>query len=82
MKKIRLELDELAVETFEPAATDAASRGTVKGAESGDGWNCVTRYGEWTCDGYFTCDRWIECPGTWVDNTCLGVNNCSDVYPC
>jgi hypothetical protein len=74
MRKVRLKVDDLAVEGFSIGGDDGA-RGTVK-ARSDTDWNCATRMGAWTCDGYFTCDRWMECPGTWVDNTCPGVNNC------
>jgi len=72
MRKIRLDVEELEVESFaaEPAP---AERGTVRAMS---GYPCETAYGNWTCDGYYSCDRWVECFATIVDNTCPGVGSC------
>lgn len=52
MKKIRLDLDRLHVETFETADRDAAARGTVHGQWSQRG----------TCDGFVaTCQYGGTC---------------------
>lgn len=56
MKKIRLNLDNIAVESF-PTAAAPEAEGTVEGnmaSRVGDTW-CVT-CGEPTCFGEWTCD--------------------------
>jgi hypothetical protein len=50
MKKIRLDLDALAVDTFEPAARKDAGRGTVRA-------HAETEWGEHTCDDFGSCFR-------------------------
>ena len=71
MEKIRLELEALEVETFDADAPEA-ERGTVHGHSD----LCQTQWGQYTCVNYYSCDPWIECLATIVDNTCPGVNDC------
>jgi hypothetical protein len=73
MRKIRLKVQELAVESFDVPARGAAPRGTVRGMSDAEA--CATRWG-FTCAGYGSCDPWMECEGTLVDNTCPGMNDC------
>ena len=67
MRKLRLHLDELAVESFDTAKTPADARGTVhaNSAYNTCQWSCQcetthepTGYGQETCDGYQTCGVW------------------------
>ena len=74
MRKIRLEVEELEVESF-AAETALADRGTVRAAMSGD-IPCETQYGNYTCDGWYSCDRWVECDATFVEPTCPHVGDC------
>jgi hypothetical protein len=59
MKKMKLELDALAVESFETAAVGKRT-GTVHGAAQTQWYTCPG-YGE-TCNGGDTC--WDSCAGT------------------
>lgn len=72
MEKIRLELDALEVDTFaaEPGAEDAAP-GTVRGHS-----DVCTAWGDVTCRFFGSCDPWMECDGTVVENTCPHVGDC------
>ena len=76
MKKLKLSLETLRVETFEPAAREEAPRGTVHGrAGSSDGFDCInpclpipTPYPDSdTSCGYYYCDTDAACPnsGAW-----------------
>jgi hypothetical protein len=86
MKKLRLELDRLRVETFELAAPGAAS-GTVAGHDSATGpeepdtivstCDCPPTAGQATC-GNPTCAWTCTCPGTSV--TC-GEYTCNHTCP-
>jgi hypothetical protein len=59
MKKLRLELDELRVESFETVAP-ARSRGTVRGQDATENTWC----GQDSCDGTCYTDCWgLGCPG-------------------
>jgi len=62
MKKLKLDLEALAVDTFEPAAREDDSRGTVR-AHAAD-----TRLGEYTCRGFGSC--YYKCLGTVIGETC------------
>ena len=54
MKKIRLDLDVLVVETFEPTTFAAGASGTVEGhAERNTAERHCSADGHWTCD--FSC---------------------------
>jgi hypothetical protein len=73
MKKLKLNLDRLQVESFAPAAEPAAPRGTVRGMEPWSeedtcrytcGYSCRTCYDPScgnTCRGG-TCDYWVCIP--------------------
>lgn len=75
MKKIRLQLDALAVESFETTAAEKA-KGTVFGEEC----SCLT---DCTCPGCPTCDNTcpLSCNGTCNEFTCGGDDTCLD-SPC
>ncbi|HEU0014430.1 MAG TPA: hypothetical protein VFQ45_12140 [Longimicrobium sp.] len=73
MRKLRLNVDELRVESFDTAAGSGAGRGTVHAAQvqadccdgccDGCGCGCSCRgtcWGRQSCPGYHTCD--ISCP--------------------
>jgi hypothetical protein len=66
MNKLRLHLDELAVESFD---TTAANR--EKGTVFGEQCTCYTNC---TCPGCPTCDA--TCPYTCDDFSCAGENTC------
>jgi hypothetical protein len=80
MRKLRLSLDDLAIDTFDPVPSRADEKGTVRGrAESEDScfitdcgtWLTVDYTCEgWTCDNH-TCDGAYDCPVTF-DVTCTG----------
>ena len=74
MRKIRLDVEALEVESF-AADVEPDARGTVRAAMSGD-FPCETQYGNFTCDGWYSCDRWVECNATWVEATCPHVGEC------
>lgn len=92
MRKMKLALDDLAVESFAPGAT-AEQRGTVQanqqsgpytdecqscGVISGcGGWGyCQTQYGCGSGGCTNTCEGYQTCPGAY---TCDGVDTC--FYP-
>lgn len=57
MKKIRLQVDALAVESFEPQeAPDLHLRGTVRGAGDTVVRACQTKQYNCTAQGGYTCD--------------------------
>jgi hypothetical protein len=63
MRKLKLDLDSLVVQTFETAG-DAGSRGTVKAHDS-----LATTYGPWNCPYY--CDPSdAPCSGPTCDGFC------------
>jgi hypothetical protein len=64
MGKLRLDLDQLTVDSFDTSET-AAEKGTVFGEQ-------CTCYTNCTCPGCPTCDNTCgdSCNGTCVDNTC------------
>ena len=68
MKKIRLDVDALRVESFPTAKQDGAARGTVRGhtgVDCGTEWmTCVTERGEYTCLNYGSCDPAFMCLNT------------------
>ena len=79
MRKIRLEIEELAVESFDTAGQGAERRGTVHGNSAYSGWEtCFTCQG--TCQSgcgqtyQGTCARDATCGG--MDNTCDGYQTC------
>lgn len=63
MKKVRLDLEALAVDTFEPAAREDDGRGTVRAHSDTD-----TAWGEYTCAGFGSC--YYKCIGTVFGGTC------------
>ena len=69
MNKLRLNVDELAVESF-ATGTDAELRGTVLGRVAADGEPCP-RTDESTCDPNQMC----ACIPSWVI-TCAGASSC------
>jgi hypothetical protein len=67
MKKIRLDVDALRVESFGTTKEEGA-RGTVL---AHSGWSaCPTGCGEWTCLNYGSCDPYMECLHTGDLPTC------------
>lgn len=90
--KLKLDLDELQVESFDTAADEQGRRGTVRGNDlctcnccETDACTAQTACGQATCavscNG--TCNEWTcgDCYGTVVDATCNGYGTCG-VYPC
>lgn len=69
MKKIKLHLDELAVETFHPVPCSAGSRGTVRGLESQP---------EEGCTQYMATCVYGTCNGSCI--TCPGLEGCTGPY--
>lgn len=71
MKKIRLDVDALRVESF-GTAKEEAPRGTVHAHTGGcAGWSAgPTGCGEWTCLNYGSCDPYAECLHTGDLPTC------------
>lgn len=63
MKKLKLDVDSLRVESYEPSRATEAGEGTVQGYAS------LTRPGQQTCGG-ISCD--YVCI-TYYDNTCRNV---------
>jgi hypothetical protein len=83
MKKLRLELDQLTVDSFD-TAVPAAKRGTVMGEEqctcpSACNTNC-------TCPGCPTCDHTYcnqaSCNGTCDDSCASYCHTCAGEYTC
>ena len=74
MAKMKLELDTLAVDSFDTTAAEKA-RGTVFGEQ-------CTCYTNCTCPGCYTCDN--TCANTCDDYTCLASCNgtCGDTCDC
>ncbi|HEX5871680.1 MAG TPA: pinensin family lanthipeptide [Longimicrobium sp.] len=62
MRKLKLDLDHLAVESFETNAADGAQRGTVRGFNPTCENSCLD-----TC--YYTCGG--SCAGTCTEPTCI-----------
>ena len=57
MRKIRLEMDALSVESFAPAgAPEVRARGTVRGAADTLVRSCQTQQYDCTAQGGYTCD--------------------------
>ncbi|HEX8696059.1 MAG TPA: hypothetical protein VF746_26825 [Longimicrobium sp.] len=79
MKKLKLELDALQVESFE-AATPAARLGTVRGREdsSGGGWECGNAC--YSFDTCYTLDGGQTCPAT-CEYSCLCESDVVDCIP-
>ncbi len=81
MKKLKLEIEELAVETFDPSAP-GGEKGTVVGLSGHYGGGCTYdpiicashQYGPATeCNG-FTLDRFdSRCYDSWYEGNCTGV---------
>ncbi len=71
MRKIRLKIDELVVESMETAVAFRRG-GTVRGMSD---QNCYTLRFDPTCAFYASCDVAADCDGTAVENTCR-VNDC------
>ena len=84
MKKLKLTVDALAVESFEVAGRDLDGRGTVRGNESDS--TCIQRACECYKDSEFdltcaTCDRFVEtcysdCPTHYNCPTSIGYPGC------
>ncbi|WP_420130184.1 hypothetical protein [Longimicrobium sp.] len=75
MKKIRLNVDALRVESFRTEAGNGDPAGTVRAHESGsdcgsDVSNCMTGWGAYTCRYYGSCDPYMECEHTGNLPTC------------
>ena len=67
MKKIRLQTDALAVESFQPQdAPELRLRGTVRGAGDTVVRSCQTQQYDCTAQGGYTCDY----------GTCVSVPSC------
>ena len=67
MKKLKLEIETLHVDSFEPAAGAAADTGTVRGAELTQFQTCVQSCGCPVTDRAHTCG----CPDTSMNNPCF-----------
>ena len=70
MRKMRLELDALAVDTFAPREGAPTGAGTVR-AHS----DLCTR-GEWTCRFHATCSPLVDCVGSDAAISCPGDGPC------
>ena len=85
MKKLKLNMDELKVESFETSTIESQKNGTVKGFATQEVTRCFvcTEIGD-TCDSTCigTCDP--TCPNTCVNTcqltcfTCIGHYTCHD----
>lgn len=75
MKKLRLERNDLRVESFDVRAAPEAERGTVRGHET---------YGQWPCPGtqFGECMPSYEVPCWWTGDPRLDCYAPSDVAPC
>ena len=73
MRKIRLELDALHVESFDPAPRDAALRGTVRGLEGSE----LVR-----CNDTVTEDPGVNTCGPTQPNSCFGTCFEQTCYEC
>lgn len=74
MKKTRLSMDALSVESFAPApSAETQLRGTVRGAEMGDTLvrSCQTQQFNCTAQGGYTCDY-----GSCVSGFYCSADNC------
>jgi hypothetical protein len=67
MRKIRLKIDELVVESMDTVAVPPRG-GTVRGMVSGG--ECDTLALVQTCGFYGSCDVGADCDGTAVNDTC------------
>lgn len=68
MRKLKLELDELAVESFETAGRGGRT-GTVQGHSETDPTQVPTCTRPW--------ESQLSCPGTCVDESCLSCITCA-----
>jgi hypothetical protein len=76
MRKVRLKVQELTVESFVSAPSSAVTRGTVWGRVTADpGGECATLGMDPTCQFFASCDPRVECEGTVYESTCR-VNDC------
>jgi hypothetical protein len=92
MKKLRLNVESLRVESFSPAPSQAATRGTVYPRESAEpqsivaSCECPPTGGQTTCAGVVTCDWWsCLCQGTAAtcgENTCYQYSCAESCNPC
>lgn len=55
MNKLKLNVDELSVESFEAAAAEAAERGTVRGQDADTSTQNTTRVGQCFCTDCVSC---------------------------
>jgi hypothetical protein len=69
MRKLKLDVDRLAVESFAAAEERPTARGTLRGMMSGS--ECATGWGDATCRGFGSCDPWMECDATAVEPSCV-----------
>jgi len=69
MRKMRLNVEELAVEAFAAEEGREPRRGTVR-ARSDTGPYCATAWGDYTCVGYGSCDPYAECLYTGLLPSC------------
>jgi hypothetical protein len=75
MRKIRLKIDELVVESMDTVAAPPRG-GTVRAMMSGDGGACYTLGVDPTCAHFASCDVHVECEGTVVNPSCPNVTGC------
>ena len=80
MKKLKLNLDDLKVESF-LTSSKTNGKGTIHGNVTGGHEDCHTEFGYPTCDEAWTCAR--TCEGTCEGNTCTPTcpNTCEG-YTC
>jgi hypothetical protein len=68
MKKIRLDLEQLAVESFATARARGAEKGTVRGHDSGsEAWSCE-QYCTWGCYSHSGLEVGCICQPHWGTN--------------
>lgn len=82
MNKMKLALDDLAVESFAPAE-DPQRRGTVRAHDSGPYTDECQSCGVDTGCGWGGCDtQYCQSRGCPTNNTCPGYYTCAGVHTC
>jgi hypothetical protein len=82
MEKLKLSLENLVVETFEPAV-EARALGTVRAQQSGPYTDECDSCGVYTGCGARGCNESDYCPSAGCPTaSCPGYNTCDGVYTC
>jgi hypothetical protein len=75
MRKLKMEIEELKVESFDPLGDDERELGTVHARQYTEGWGtCDGTCRQWTCDG--SCDQTCGPPAS-----CDPLNSYCGTYP-